>query len=66
MPAMAMQQMEENMPKDGLRLDNLLTQKILFLSGFLCKVAHSNMFHLEPHPSFYRWLMKGIFDAYVL
>ena len=36
MPAMSMQQMEQNLPKDGLRLDNLLTQKIL-LWDLLCQ-----------------------------
>ena len=30
------------------------------------KVASSNTSRLEPHPGFYRLLMKGIFDAYVL
>ena len=29
-------------------------------------VASSNTSHLAPHPGFYRLLMKGIFDAYVL
>ena len=28
--------------------------------------ASSNTSYLEPHPGFYRLLMKGIFDAYVL
>ena len=32
---------------------------------FRCsRVASSNMSHFEPHPGFYRLLMKGIFDAY--
>ena len=30
------------------------------------KVASYNMSRLEPHSSFYRLLMKGIFDDYVL
>ena len=29
-----------------------------------CRVASSKTSHLEPHPGFYRLLMKGIFDAY--
>ena len=28
-------------------------------------VASSNMSHLEAHPTIYRLLMNGIFDAYV-
>ena len=31
-----------------------------------CRVASSNTSRLEPHPGFYRLLMKEIFDAYVL
>ena len=30
------------------------------------KVASSNTSRLEPHPDFYRLVMKGIFDANVL
>ena len=30
------------------------------------KVVCSNTSCLEPHPGFYRLLMKGIFDGYVL
>ena len=30
------------------------------------KVASFNTSHLEPHPGFYRLLMKRIFDAYAL
>ena len=30
------------------------------------KVASSNTFHLEADASFFRLLMKGIFDPYVL
>ena len=30
------------------------------------KVAGTNTSCLEPHPGFFRLLMKGIFDAYVL
>ena len=30
------------------------------------KVASSNMFRLEAHADFFRLLMKGIFDPYVL
>ena len=29
------------------------------------RVMSSNISHLEPHPGFYRLLMKGVFDAYV-
>ena len=37
--------------------------------GFGCtyrKVASSNMSRLEAHEGFFRYLMKGIFDPYVL
>ena len=30
------------------------------------RVTSSNTPRLEPHPGFYRLLMKGIFDAYLL
>ena len=30
------------------------------------KVASSNMSHLEAHAGFFRLLIKGIFDPYVL
>ena len=30
------------------------------------KVVTSNTFHLEAHAGFFRMLMKGIFDPYVL
>ena len=31
-----------------------------------CKVTSSNKFRLEAHADFFRLLMKGIFDPYVL
>ena len=31
-----------------------------------CKVVSYNMSHLEAHAGFFRLLMKGIFDPYVL
>ena len=31
-----------------------------------CKVVSSNTSRLEAHAGFFRLLMKGIFDAYVL
>ena len=30
------------------------------------KVAHSNKSHLEAHAGFFRLLIRGIFDPYVL
>ena len=47
---------------------------VLFqLASLLCigiktyrKIASSNMSHLEAHADFFKMLMKGIFDCYVL
>ena len=48
----------------------ILHQSIFELLNFLdheyCKVASSNTSHLEAHAGFFRLLMKGIFDPYVL
>ena len=33
---------------------------------YYCKVASSNTSRLEAHAGFFRLLMKGIFDPYVL
>ena len=38
----------------------------LFFYFEYCKVASSNVSHLEAHVGFFRWLVKGIFGPYVL
>ena len=42
-----------------------LTLNILSMGSVHCFVTSSNTSRLEPHPGFYRLLMKGIFVAYV-
>ena len=44
-----------------MNVSSLLSQAIRYH-----KVASSNTFHLEEHAGFFRLLMKGILDAYIL
>ena len=46
--------------------DNLKQKKPNLLKEAYRKVASSNTSHLEAHAGFFRLLMKGIFDPYVL
>ena len=43
-----------------------LTKKKLINSYIYCRVASSNTIRLEAHAGFFRLLMKGIYDPYVL
>ena len=45
---------------------NLKEKKILTMLAIYRKVASSNMSRLEAHKGFFRLLMKGILDPYVL
>ena len=47
-------------------LSDQARQSILYVPSMYCKVASSNTSHLEAHASFFRLLMKEIFDPYVL
>ena len=59
-------------PDDIMRMFTRLLQSIshikVFNSSFFiyCKVTSSNTSCLEAHAGFFRLLMKGIFDPYVL
>ena len=43
-----------------------MKSEAVFLASKYRKVASSNMPRLEAHDGFFRLLMKGIFDPYVL
>ena len=47
-------------------LSKILRSYNLFNHSWYRKIASSNTSHLEAHASFFRLLMKGIFDPYVL
>ena len=50
-----------------LGVSNLKETDLQFYYYFYyCKIASSNMSHLEVHVCFYRLLVKGIFCPYVL
>ena len=54
-------------PKSGgSESDNNQGTLVEFQSFIYRKVASSNMSRLEAHAGFFRLLMKGIFDCYVL
>ena len=54
-------------PKSGgSESDNNQGTLVEFQSFIYRKVASSNMSRLEAHAGFFRLLMKGIFDPYVL
>ena len=49
-----------------MALKYLMSNVQMVSTKYYCKIASSNTSHLEAHVGFFKWLMKGIFDLYVL